>query len=280
MRSRKVLTDVLFGLVTKVAIRFRGVLLIPLITVNLGVSAFGAYAQILAIATLANTVIDFGLHQGLIRYGRRTDDTADLYFSSLLVVLATSGAAAVAMFAAAAPLSAFTLSSGQYADAYRVGALLLVVMAAFRLSKSYFRIDSRIKLFSIIEAADGYGTIGAAAIGVLLFDATLSQILLSIAAVRLATVLLLHGQIVREVGLRVPTFDGMRTYLDYSLPVALSLFVNNVSSRADRVMIGFFLGASAVGVYSIAYEIAVGIIMYVSAIRQTLFPELSKLVYV
>jgi O-antigen/teichoic acid export membrane protein len=43
-------------------------------------------------------------------------------------------------------------------------------------------------------------------------------------------------------------------------------------------MIGFFIGASAVGVYSIAYQISVGIIVYVTAIRQTFFPELSKFI--
>jgi O-antigen/teichoic acid export membrane protein len=97
MKNKKVTTDILFGFFTQVAIRFRGILFIPLISINLGVAAFGAYTQLLAVVTLAITVVELGLHQALIRYGRRTDDIADLYYSLLVVVLLSASVAAVVM---------------------------------------------------------------------------------------------------------------------------------------------------------------------------------------
>ena len=276
MSSAKTVSDILFGFVSKVALRFRGILMISLITIHLGVSAYGAYAQIFTIANLVYTVADLGLHQALIRYGQRTDDTADLYYSILSVVLLAGGLVAAAIFAAAPVLSEFTLQSDEYVDTYRVGAALVISLATFRVAKNYFRMDSRIRAFSIIETVDGYGTAGAAGVVLILFDADLAQVFVAIVLVQLAVTVLLHGQIVREIGVTLPTFRNLKTCFEYSLPVALSLFVGSLSSRADRVMIGFFLGATAVGVYSIAYEISLGIIMYVSAIRQTFFPEFSK----
>lgn len=277
MAFTKVASDVLFGLVTKVAIRFRGLLLIPLITINLGVASFGAYSQILAISTLTTTLVELGFHQALVRYGRNADDTADLYYSLLVVVVVTSGAVAAVVFANAPLLSELTLSSDEYVEAYRVGSLLVVVISLFKLMSNYYRMDSRIKLYSTVETIHGYGTIGAIAVSILYLGFDLAGVLVAVILVRFAVLFFLQLHIASEIGVTSPSFEGMSAYLDFSLPVAASLFVGTISSKADRVMIGFFLGASVVGVYSIAYEIATGIMIYVSAIRQTFFPEFSKL---
>jgi O-antigen/teichoic acid export membrane protein len=278
MSSRKVTTDVLVSGATRAAIRFRGLIFIPVITISLGIEAFGAYAQILAVVNLLELIFGLGLYTSLVRYGRRTERLADLYYSLLVVTTLSAGAVSLVIALFATELSALTLGSTEYADAFRLGALLTWIRAVFRLTWNYFRIDSRIKLFSAIEGLKAYGIVAVVTVSVLFLDAGLVGLFLSMVLLEVFTIVVIQVKIVREIGVTVPSFRNLRMHLKYSVPVALSSLAGNVSSRADRVMIGFFLGASAVGVYSIAYQIATAITMFVTPIRQTFFPEFSKFI--
>ena len=138
--------------------------------------------------------------------------------------------------------------------------------------------EARVELFSTVEGVRAYGDITAVAISVYVLGLGLDGLFTSMVLFEAAFLGLLQLQIVREVGITIPSFPDLRANLEYSVPVAISSLAGNVSSRVDRIMIGFFLGASAVGVYSIAYQIAVAMSMYVKPIEQTFFPEFSDFI--
>jgi O-antigen/teichoic acid export membrane protein len=50
-----------------------------------------------------------------------------------------------------------------------------------------------------------------------------------------------------------------------------------MSSRADRFMIGYFIGPDAVGVYSTAYEVASILLLFSKPVERVIFPEFSRL---
>jgi O-antigen/teichoic acid export membrane protein len=278
MKIGKTTSDVLFGGVIKVAIRLRGLVFIPLITITLGVDAFGAYTQILAIASPLELIFGLGLYASLVRYGRRSVDTADLYYSLLIVAGLSSLVATAAVAVFAEQLATFTLGDAGYASAFRIGALLVLIRTVFRSAQNYFRIDSRIKVFSAVEGVRAYGDITAVAVSVYVLGLGLEGLFTSMILFEAVFVGALHLQIVREIGVTIPSFPDLRTHLEYSIPFAVSSLGGNVLSRVDRIMIGFFLGASAVGVYSIAYQIAIAVSMYVKPIEQTFFPEFSNFI--
>lgn len=275
---KKITSDILFGFLTKVTVRLRGLLFIPLISVNLGISAFGAYTQTLAIVTLLELVMCLGLQDSLTRYGRQTDDLSDLYFSLLVVATAFSLLTGLLFFSLAAPLARYTLGNAAYGEVYRLGAALIVIRTMIRLARNYFRVDARMKIFSSIHAVRVYAIAGTATASVLFFDGTLVDIFTWIVLVEAGIVVVLHGKIIREIGITLPSFTNLRKHLTYSIPITLSLLASNASSRVDRIVIGFFLGASAVGIYSMAYQIAIAIQMFMNPIRETFLPELSSLI--
>lgn len=278
MVLNKTTSDVLFSGAIRVAIRLRGLVFIPLITISLGVEAFGAYAQILAISSLLELIFGLGLYTSLVRYGRRSADTADVYYSLATVASVSAGLVTVAVAIFSTQLSVLTLGDVRYGSAFRIGSLLILTRTLFRIAQNYFRIDSRIKLFSAVEGARAYGLIGVVAISVYLLETDLAGLFASMVLLEIVVLLLVQAQIAREIGIVIPSFPELWTHLSYSVPVALSSLADNVSSRVDRIMIGFFLGASAVGIYSIAYQIAIAISMYINPIRQTFFPEFSKFI--
>ena len=56
-----------------------------------------------------------------------------------------------------------------------------------------------------------------------------------------------------------------------------SIVSGSLLHKIDRILIGFFLGASAVGVYSVAYSVGQLIKLFYQPITISFFPEFSKL---
>lgn len=274
---KKISADILFGIGTRLAIRLRGLLFIPLISIYMGVAAFGAYSQTLAIVTLLELFFTLGLHESLVRYGQQRDDLADLYFSLLAVVVLISGTAAGGFYAMSDLLARVTLGSTAYAEAFEFGAIMVATRPVIRLARNYYRIDSRIKLFSIIQAIKVYSFVAVVTVAVVFFDSGLGGVLGLMALVEIALAALLQIHIVSEIGVAVPSFEGLRRHLRFSIPITLSTMAGMASSRVDRIIIGYFLGATAVGLYSMAYQISIAILIYVNPIRETFFPEFSSL---
>lgn len=277
--NKKVSTDILVNAGVAAAIQLRGLIFIPVIAGTLGVAAFGAYSQVLAVMTFLDLIVSLGLFTALVRYGQESgQDIADLYYSLVLLAMG-SGAVATSLVIVFAPeLSRYTLGTLKYANVYRVGSVLILTRIFLRMARDYFRIDSRIKTFSMIEGINAYGLIIGVAIALFVFDAGLIGIIYSMVLVESVTAVSTQFKIGREIGYAAPSFDRIVEYLRYSLPLTGSMIAGNASSRVDRVLIGAFLGASAVGVYSIAYQIATAISMYKKPILSTFFPEFSRLI--
>jgi len=277
--TRKVSTDLLVNAGVTAAVRLRGLIFIPVIGGTLGVAAFGAYAQVLAIVSVLEIIVSLGLPSALVRYGQEEgQDVADLYYSLTVLTAGSSVVAACLMTMFAPELSKFTLSDVKYADVYRVGSILIVTRVFFRVAKDYFRINSRIKTYSLVQGIRAYGIVIGVVVVLFGLDAGLLGVIYSIVLVESVIATGTQLQIGREIGYTVPSFDRTVEYLRYSVPLATSILAGNVASRVDRVLIGAFLGASAVGVYSIAYQIATSITMYQAPIRDTFFPEFSRFI--
>lgn len=271
-------TDIIVSTVATLLIRLRGLIFIPLISGGLSVTAFGAYTQVLAVARLLEVLAGVRLYDVLVRYGQEHDlDTSQLFYTLFSVVVVSSAFVAAFMFSTAHLLSRYTLSTGEYATVYQAGAVLVLLRAVLRIQTNYFKMNSRIKLYSIIEIVNAYAIIGGVAAAILIFSSDLAGVFNVIMLGDALTVVLLQGLIVREIGVATPSFVRIGEFLRYSIPITTSTLASTISSRVDRFLIGAFLGAQAVGVYSIAYQIATAIMMYVKPIRITFFPEFSQL---
>lgn len=277
--SSKLSTDVIFGFLVQFAIRLRGLVFIPIITMSLGVGAFGAYSQIVGLASLCGMVFSLGLYDALVRFGKeRGTNVADVYYSHLAITIVLSSVATVVVFRNAGLLSALTLNSASYTPAFEIGSVLILTRTVFRIQWNYFRIGSNIKLFSFLQGLRAYGLVGGVTLAVYYYGGGVSEIILSMVVVESALVLSMQSYISWNLGVEIPRFANIGSHLRYALPIVGSNFGENSLGRADRVLLGFFIGSEAVGLYSIAYQIASVISIYLTPIRQTFFPKFSELI--
>jgi O-antigen/teichoic acid export membrane protein len=276
--SRKLFTDVLVTTAFNFATRLRGIVFIPIISGVLSVAAYGAYTQLLAVTSLLAIVFELGLHASLVRYAQNNKDTAGLYYSLTTFAISVGAVVAIALYAAAIPISRLTLGSTEYAAIFRIGAVLVPLRIWGNMAGNYFRSEMRVKLFSGLRAARAYLSIIGVLAVLLLLGYGLLSVIGVVVIVEVLYVLFLQSLVVRRIGVSWPTFNGFIGHLRYSLPLMGSIIAGNISSRADRLLIGYFFGASAVGIYTIVYQLATALTLFVQPVTTAYFPEFSRLI--
>ncbi|WP_435078463.1 flippase [Halococcus sp. AFM35] len=276
--GRKLSTDVLVTTIFDFATRLRGIVFIPVISGILSVAAYGAYAQLLAIASLLAIVFELGLHGSLVRYAQDDGNTAELYYSLTTFAVVVGVGVATVLYTVATPLSRLVLGGVEYAVVFRIGAVLVPLRIWGNMAGNYFRSEMQIKFFSGLRTARAYLSIVGVLVVLLLLHYGLPGVISVVVGAEFLYVLFLQSIITRRLGIVRPSFEDFTRYLRYSIPLAVSIIAGNLSSRADRILIGYFLGASAVGIYSIVYQFATVLGLLAQPITTAYFPEFSRLI--
>jgi len=276
--AAKLSTDVLVTTLVKLSLKVRGLVVVPLVTLSLGAADYGAYVQVTAVTTLLGQVAAVGLDTGVVQFVQQYGDDRAAAYWTIVAAIATTGAAGTIAVAVAAPaLGYYTLGTTEYATVFLVGSVLVPLTIGFRVGQGYLRAARRIKLYAATDAAEVYLHVAAVAGVVLLTEWGIVGVVAAVVATRGVVVAAIHAAIVGRVGLARPSLARLRRYLDYSLPTMGTDVARSALTNADRVIVGAFLGAAAVGVYSVAYKLANVLLLFVRPLSIALFPEFSRL---
>ena len=83
--------------------------------------------------------------------------------------------------------------------------------------------------------------------------------------------------IISRIGVRLPLFSKLKSYLRFGTPMRLDNLSSWITSSSDRYVIVFFLGVASVGIYSAAYNIGTIILFLSAPLGIVLTPTLAKL---
>lgn len=277
--EKKVSSDIALVAIMNFANKIRSFLFIPLIVGKLGISAYGAFAQLVVITGILSHISSAGLQGSLIRY-IQDDDLNDsvLYHSTLIPALILSVLAGIMIYTLSLDLTEILLGTSTYEVVFLIGAALTPIRVVFKIDEGYFRSIMRIKTASILSTSRFYIGIIGAAIAILFFEAGISGAILAIVALECLFTVGLHIIVLNQIGWGFPSISVMERAFRYSLPMAGANLASNISTRADRLIVGSFLGSGAVGIYDVAYRISSVIMMYQQPISKTFFPEFSRLI--
>ncbi|WP_256393055.1 oligosaccharide flippase family protein [Natronoarchaeum rubrum] len=276
----KIVSDAIVSTIIAVAKKARGLLFIPLISFYLGTSSFGVYTQLLVITNLFSGLLSFGLQSALIRYFQKSSgrsEKAELYFDILSFTLCASTLFYLLVYFSSAFISSLTLGTTTYSSIFQLGALLIPIKIGLMVSQNYYRAEMRVKAYSLIDGIKTYAIIGIVSYIVIFQSANLSSIITTLVMVEGLFFLIIQFDIVRSIGTHVPRFTTIEKSLRYSIPFMVSQVSSNFLSKADRLLIGYFLGPTSVGVYTAAYKLANTILLFALPINSSFFPEFSRL---
>jgi len=274
----KLTTDVIFQFALNLSAKIKGVVFIPIIASGLSVGAYGAYMQLLAVTSILTIISGFNLESGFINHSQKENvSPSSLYYSILVFSLIIGGLSSIIVSINANLISDLTLNTSKYSYVYNYGSLLVPIGLMSKMSMSYYRSQMRIKTGAVLRAIRDYFTIIAVALLVYLFDINLYGVVITIVLVELLYSSILQYLVIMKIGISKPKFSRLTNVFRYSLWLTVSTLASQLSTRADRLLLGFFIGSSAVGIYSIAYGIGSAILLLIGPIRNTFFPEFSRL---
>ncbi len=274
---QKFAKDVLVIGVTHILIALSGIILLPLLTKTLGAHDYGVWAQVQVTISLVLGFVVLGLPIAMTRFlaaKTNKDEIQEEFYSVFVLVLGTTLIVSFGLIVFAAPIAEAFFEGAT--EVFRITALIILVWSLDIVFLGLFRTFRQMKKYSIFITADIYGQIGLIAYLVLNGYGILS-IVLAVLATRVVIFFILFFLIKRQIGIRSPRFSRTREYLSFGLPTIPGNIAAWVVTSSDRYVIGYFLGAASVGVYSAGYVLASIPFRAAAILGFVLPPTLAKL---
>jgi len=158
----------------------------------------------------------------------------------------------------------------------KVAAALLILEALNQTSLESFRIFGQIKKYSVLIVLQTFLEIGLVSF-LVLSGFGLSGSLIALLIAKGIILLFSLFFIVSHTGFALPDFSILRPYLIFALPLIPIGLLNVIIASSDRYVIGFFKGATSVGVYSATYNIGLIAGAFIFPIAYILSPTIFKL---
>lgn len=262
--------------ITNLLISLSGLILLPILTKTISTADYGSWSLIIVTTSLVPTLVSLGLQFSLVRFLAASSDKREireLFYSVGFVVLCTSSVAS----------GLFLLFSGQIAAGFLNGDLIVGLILPVNIFfaclnaflPNYFRAFQQMKRYSALSILQAY--LNVVFIVYFVYSGYgLRGAVVGFLAQQLVVFLVSACLIVREIGIAVPKFANIRTYIGFGLPLVLSSASSWIVNSSDRYLISIILGTVAVGYYSPAYSLGATIAMLSAPFGTMLLPVLSK----
>jgi O-antigen/teichoic acid export membrane protein len=275
---RRMALETMANVAASALVKGRGLVMIVLVTYVAGLAAYGIWTQVQVLVNLLAIVGGLGLFNGIVRLYPEAADAAarrSLFWGGATWVLAASGLAAVALWAAA-PLLADLLGEGHDAWAFRLGGVLVIGLACRWFVLSWLRARDELHAFARWMSAGELLDFGLAT-ALLFATGTIEGAIAgsAIAAILITAVLVVR--IRRQVGGWTVAGTPHREMLRYSTPLVPLSLSDETLARGDRLVVGAVLGPLSAGLYAVVYSLASVVSLLHGALTTTFFPKQVRL---
>jgi len=262
-----------------IIISFRNILLMPILTKSLGAFNYGIWSQITVTVSLLSLIAVLGLTQAEVRFLsglKNIDDLQEGLYSIIILVIASSIGLSICLFMLSEFLARELLNEIQFKYLIiligpivlfsAVNSIMLAFLTARMRFKEYTVLNLILKIFELIFP-----------FAAILVGYSISGVIFSLVILNFLFFIIITSYTVFSIGIKVPKFINMRMYLGFSLPLIPTLIFIWIIHGSDRYIIGYFLGTTPVGIYSVAYGIASILQLAFSPIGLVLFPTIAQL---
>lgn len=264
--------------ITNTIITLRGLILIPILTKTLGAEGYGIWSQILVTISLLAPPCTLGLGYAIIRFLAPEKDkervgkgVSSILATTSLIALAASGL----IFILSEPLAIAVFGGVNAAFYIRISVLLIFLAAVDQIMIEYFTGFRQIRKYSAFMISQTIGEIALIAYLVLSGFGLLGAII-SLLIARAVTSVIGFLWIKSDINISKPSFSVVKPYLPFTLPIILTGLCYWLINLGDRYVIGYFMGASPVGIYSACYSLGAVLLFFYAPLTGTLLPAIVK----
>ena len=267
----------LIGL-TNLILAFRGLILLPIISKIIGPSGYGIWALVGVTLGLVAPIYEMGLTTSFIRFIAAEKDKREIqegFFSVFFVMICCSSVIALLLLYLSNPLSNLFFGGADAALIVQITAIIVPFSAMSTGCSGYFIAFRQMKTYSLFTIAQNFGEFVLIA-GSVLSGFGIIGIVFSLLVVRVLTSSIALYIILSQIGIKRPNFSHLKSYLKFGLPLLPTNIFAWVTELSDRYIIGYFLGITSVGIYSVGYGLVGFIRSFRVPLTHVLGPTLSK----
>ena len=277
----KFITHVRWAYVAKILSASLGVPLYIIIGRVLGKEGYGLFMLTISILVFARILSGSGLGPSTGKHvsnleGKNIDLAYDMVAAGFLMQTLTAAFFGLVLWLTAARISGL-FGIPELTPALSIGALILVFFAVTEFSKASLQGLQRFEYLALV--------VGTEFTGKLIFSAGLTLAGFGLIgaldgfALALGISSIVAFFLFLRLGMRWPRLDvpRWRSLIGYSLPLMLTTASFVVYTELDNIMIGYFKGAAATGLYAAAMVIARSVPMFAVPIGQAAAPTIVKL---
>lgn len=254
-------------------------ILLPILTKALGAQYYGIWSQLNVTISLLAPMALLGLGAAMGRFlavqaNRR--QVSKSFLSILATVSLTSLLFSILMFILAKPLAATVFGGAQAEPFIRIAAFVVFLVALNSVVSQYFVALRQIRWyasFSIIKLILEVSLLSYLALS----GFGLFEIIIALLAIR-AFLFIVGLLIIKwQIPLAVPGIATLKPYLVFALPLLSATICFWLFDLSDRYVIGYFLGVSSVGIYSVSYQIGSIVSFFWAPFGILLLPAIAPL---
>lgn len=282
VKASRLTSGMLWSTGANIIIKLRGFLIVILISQHIGIEWYGAYSLIYALASYGVIISTLSLPNAVIRFLPEEPQGSNIFV--FVFVLTTLGSLLITLpiLLFAEEFASLFLRDSTFSELVFCGAFLVILHSMQLTIQDYYRARENLELFSLVQVIFPIVELLALSIGVFIARDVVTGLKLYLSFASLLIVIpimdiLRHNNLQGVFGKQ--NVLRLRTYLQYALPLVPTSFTSLIASNGDRFLIGFLLGAEAVGYYGAVYALASVIMLFNSPITNVLFPRVSKLYF-
>jgi len=276
---RKFSLEVFFVAAGQLLPRLKGLVMFPIVTKALGASEYGVFAQVWVTVGLVSPFALLGVNTGMRRFlpglGDRHRQRGELA-AGLLLILANSLILTGALYGFAPFLVDHFFGQADAVSLLRLASVLIPISILNQVLLECFVTFGRAKFLTILGLGRDVLEVALAIVYLLGGGGLFGLLLITIGATLVSSVVAL-AMLARKVGLAKPLLRNLGPYLRVGFPLFVSGFGYWAIHSGGRYVIGYFMDARALGVYSGTFNLSMIIMAIAGPVYFVLLPTVSGL---
>lgn len=248
--------------VTNFLVALNTIILIPILTKNLVASDYGIWIQVNTTFFLITSVANLGFPYTMLRFMSAENDKEKIqegFYSMASLILIFSSIISIILIIFSKEIAGILFNGN--VNIVIITAIIVFLGSLNSLFIDFFITFRQMKKYSLLLLFQtylslfiiSYFAISGRGILMIILGFLITQIIIFLVMILI---------IVSGIGFRIPKFDNIKEYLNFSIPTVPSNLSNWIVESSDCYVIGLVLGTTFVAYYSPGYTIGMAILLF------------------
>lgn len=277
MKQPSFFKNISLRIIYTIPLRFRGLIVLPLLTRLYAPEIIGVWLQILLLSTLLPHILCLRLDTALVRYlpGEKNPNLKIRSVFTISLIFCSFFLSCIFLFDN--KISAIVFGNEEMRSVLIIASIWIVIKTLVHIGLSVYRAREQIGMLSVREFISTTWMITAVCVS---YSLRLNiNFLLFLCLIGDALILV---WILIQIGIQFPLisikagFLNIRIFFNYSIPLIFNSFFLWFTQSIDRFLIVHLIGLGFVGIYGVNFQVASLVFSVLKPINFVLFPRASS----